>query len=589
MASPSADENLELLLPQIAWHDNRAAIQSVDASPTSPFVATAGNDNEVHLWKITTRTGAISFVQALTGHTKPVNVVRFCPNGVTLASAGIDMQIMLWRERSSRPQPVFGESSSSAPAGEGGTQWAAACCLRGHISDVHALAWSPRADSLFSGDVSGMTIVWDVKSAKPQQIVREHEHYVQGVAWDPCDEHLVSVSCDRSVRLYSTAAAKPPAVATLVPAKRNADEQREFACHTVVAKRTQSFVHAPPKAAAAPDLNASAAPSTASPGKDGEAATADDAAVATPSASASDGASGAAPTGGSSLGIARSFKAAIKKEVPLFLDDSVASFYRRPDWSPDGSFLLLPCGQYYADNSPPPNGIPKPTTFVFARHNLAQPCAHLPSPDKPVVALRCSPVLYEHRADADAPATWMGGLPYRVLWAAVTLDSLIVYDSSQQAPLLVASNAHFAPLTDVAWLPGGNALIASSDDGYCTLLRFRPGALGTPLPHDKLPASMRKHEAPAAPQPTASNGPTVLQVRKKPKPATDAPLAAASSSSVTVTPMSMPSAFDAPTTSSAFDAPSGVAAAPAAPAGAGDGAAAVKVKKRIVPVPMPLS
>ena len=64
-----AEENLELLLPQIAWHDNRGAIQSVDASPASGLIATAGNDNEVRLWRLS-QNGVVSFVQALTGHTK---------------------------------------------------------------------------------------------------------------------------------------------------------------------------------------------------------------------------------------------------------------------------------------------------------------------------------------------------------------------------------------------------------------------------------------------------------------------------------------------------------------------------------------
>ncbi len=64
-----AEDSIELLLPQIAWHDNRAAIQSVDASATSGLLATAGNDNEVHLWRLS-REGVVSFVQSLTGHTK---------------------------------------------------------------------------------------------------------------------------------------------------------------------------------------------------------------------------------------------------------------------------------------------------------------------------------------------------------------------------------------------------------------------------------------------------------------------------------------------------------------------------------------
>ena len=141
-------------------------------------------------------------------------------------------------ERASRSATVFGEPSGGAAPAET-TQWAAVCCLRGHCADVGALAWAPRAESLFSGDVSGTTIVWNLGAAKPQQIVREHEHYVQGVAWDPVDEHLVSVSCDRTVRFYSSKAKDAGTLGGLVKPK-----ERDFSCHTVLAKRTQSIVNA---------------------------------------------------------------------------------------------------------------------------------------------------------------------------------------------------------------------------------------------------------------------------------------------------------------------------------------------------------
>ena len=61
-------DSLELLLPQIVWHDNRGAIQSVDASPSAA---------SLRPWGMTTmwysgapREGVVSFIQALAGHTK---------------------------------------------------------------------------------------------------------------------------------------------------------------------------------------------------------------------------------------------------------------------------------------------------------------------------------------------------------------------------------------------------------------------------------------------------------------------------------------------------------------------------------------
>ena len=191
---------MELLLPQIAWHA-KEPIQSVDASSAAGLIATAGNDNEVRLWKLPTIAGrgeGISFVQSLSGHSKvrsrdpalpsprrrradvperpvaqPVNVVRFSPDGSTLASAGDDTIIMLWRERKARPGGTFGEPSRPAGTPTPETEWAVVCALRGHSADIYGLAWSPRGDSLFTGGVDGTTIVWNLSKAKPAQQLRE--------------------------------------------------------------------------------------------------------------------------------------------------------------------------------------------------------------------------------------------------------------------------------------------------------------------------------------------------------------------------------------------------------------------------------
>ncbi|KAJ1620355.1 hypothetical protein T492DRAFT_888844 [Pavlovales sp. CCMP2436] len=61
-------------------------------------------------------------------------------------------------------------------------------------------------------------------------------------------------------------------------------------------------------------------------------------------------------------------------------------------------------------------------------------------------------------------------------------------------------NTHFAPLTDLAWSPDGNILVATSHDGYVTLLRFDGGQLGTPLPADKQPQLAASPTAAAQPR-----------------------------------------------------------------------------------------
>ena len=120
----------KLRLPQISWH-GREPVLSVDVSKGG-LLATGGSDNEVRLWRVNVgaQSGeAVSFVQDLSGHAKPVNAVRWDPSGGTLASAGDDGMVMLWRDK-------------------GGGSWGPVCALRGHCADVYDLSWSPNGEEL---------------------------------------------------------------------------------------------------------------------------------------------------------------------------------------------------------------------------------------------------------------------------------------------------------------------------------------------------------------------------------------------------------------------------------------------------------
>ena len=524
MPAPSRSGSVRVHTPQISWHA-RDPVLSIDVSKAG-LLATAGNDNEVRLWKLAepgSADGLATFVQDLTSHSKPVNAVRFSPSGITLASAGDDAIIMLWREKAARP--AFGESG-----GGSGTSWGACCALRGHCSDVYDLCWSPDESGLVSGGVDGTCILWNVPKAKPQQIFRDHDHYIQGVGWDPRDNYVVSVSCDRSARVY---APRP---------KKGKGGERDFHCVHTLAK--QAAKEAPPTSEAsrtqrrtgdgAPADGGAEAGGAGGPPAD-EAAPVDDAPAndAPAEAKAKEEVKEEADAWAASLAALTEEKVKPKEKTErLFLDENVASFFRRPSWSPDGSLLLLPCGIA-------PGTREAPTTFVFGRGSLGTPAAHLPGPSKPVVAVRSCPVLFEllptappaasspsggaaekrgEAAEAGAadatPALSPGAkpaaaepswadLPYRAVWAVASLDSVIVYDSQRSAPLVVASNMHFAALTDLAWLPDGRGLVASSADGYVSFIMFAPGALGTLLPQEKLPPSMRPKPAQDADAPKA--------------------------------------------------------------------------------------
>ncbi|KAI5467370.1 WD40-repeat-containing domain protein [Mariannaea sp. PMI_226] len=69
-------------------------------------------------------------------------------------------------------------------------------------------------------------------------------------------------------------------------------------------------------------------------------------------------------------------------------------------------------------------------------------------------------------------------LPYRMVYAVATQDSVLIYDTQQKTPICVVSNLHCATFTDLAWSSDGLTLMISSSDGFCSTLSFSPGELG---------------------------------------------------------------------------------------------------------------
>lgn len=93
-------------------------------------------------------------------------------------------------------------------------------------------------------------------------------------------------------------------------------------------------------------------------------------------------------------------------------------------------------------------------------------------------------------------------LPYRMVYAVATLDSVYLYDTQQAGPIAMFAGLHWKPFTDLTWcvplplfLPAdraltllphrrrsadGQTLVIPSEDGYCSIVAFEPGELGTP-------------------------------------------------------------------------------------------------------------
>ena len=151
------------------------------------------------------------------------------------------------------------------------------------------------------------------------------------------------------------------------------------------------------------------------------------------------------------------------------------------------------------------------TVYIYTRGGINKPpIAHLPGHKKPSVVVKCSPVYYTSRkaspptkhitidtssedmmsalpepavqsvmepppilpqTDPSGPTsspkpkplevdtnssatpgpTMAFSLPYRMIYAVATEDSVLMYDTQQQTPLCIVSNLHCATFTDLTW------------------------------------------------------------------------------------------------------------------------------------------
>ena len=247
---------------------------------------------------------------------------------------------------------------------------------------------------------------------------KDHRHYVQGVAWDPLNQYFCTQSCDRVVRLWKIQEKLPPPSLTA----------------QVSPIGTKKLVYS---------LQAKLARDT-------------------------------------------------RTERALFLDDSLVTFFRRPTWSPDGAYLIMPAAQRTVHSDPAqaqsqsqPQSQPLSPMlegegygFVIAsRQSLVGTDPHGPvlricQPglfNKPPIVIKCCPLMFPIDPARDNPSR----LPYRHLFAVATRTTLHIYDTQLPTkPLRVYDKLHYALVADLSWSRDGLSLFVSSQDGFCSLIKF---------------------------------------------------------------------------------------------------------------------
>ncbi|XP_026752375.2 chromatin assembly factor 1 subunit B [Galleria mellonella] len=166
-------------------------------------------------------------------------------------------------------------------------------------------------------------------------------------------------------------------------------------------------------------------------------------------------------------------------KVRLYHDDTLQTFYRRLQFSPDGLLIAVPAGRIEPEQGKvdvkPINAV-----YIYTRYSLKVPACILPCGEAALVT-RWSPRRYAPRDCGPRPAF---PLSARMVLAIATKRAVMLYDTQQKTPIALISNIHYARLTDLTWSPDGRILVASSADGFCSVITFSDGELGEVLPED---------------------------------------------------------------------------------------------------------
>ncbi|KAI0383462.1 WD40 repeat-like protein [Hypomontagnella monticulosa] len=544
----------------INWHDNHAPIYSAhfESHHGKKRLATGGGDNNVRIWKVEAEgeTRKVEYLSTLTKHTQAVNVVRWAPKGETLASAGDDGNVILWVPSETHNPTTFGNEEL-----EDKETWRTKHMFRPTGSEIYDLAWSPDATYFIIGSMDNVARIYNAGTGVLIRQIAEHSHYVQGVAWDPWNEYIATQSSDRSVHIYSLKTKDGQYALT-----SHDEKTPKIASHAkadLPPRRISSNSPAPPDMGYRSQLAAAVDTPSASIGSPVPSAPGTPQSVPLPMnppsvvshsrRSSFSSRRSASPAPSLPLPAVMPIEPSPKlnhglglgmKNASLYANETLTSFFRRLTFTPDGSLLLTPAGQYQVQHSA--DGL-RPTyeiintVYIYTRGGINKPpIAHLPGHKKPSVAVKCSPITYTLRQsppitkhitidtssaedpipalpepiskplsavmDPPPPPTSSApdpekssttskhlnvetgpstsgpkptfSLPYRMVYAVATQDSVLLYDTQQTTPICVVSNLHLTTFTDLTWSSDGLTLLISSSDGFCSTLSFLPGELG---------------------------------------------------------------------------------------------------------------
>lgn len=429
---------------QIYWHESQP-VYSLCFPPKKiydekiPKLFTAGGDNRVRIWNLNTvksttndkcvKVDSIDFLTSLQQHEQAINVIRFNHKGDTLASAGDDGQILLWKlntgdQKVSLP---FGaeETDSNQDNKESWYVWKR-LRFHSHASEIYDLTWSPCDNYILCACMDNFIRIFqladndDDENQDPKCIIsmKEHNHYVQGVTWDPQNKYIVSQSTDRSINIYKL----------IFDNQSESSQLKDLKLQNKIVKFKSSYM-----------FHNETLPSffrrlTMSP-----------------------------------CGNLLLIPTGITKQQQQ--QDNSKINKNEGDESINNTTAASDTDQSNNNNC----------VYIFTRSTLDQsinkPIMTLSNLKKPAIIISFNPNFYKIPSESQDKSQFID-LPYKLIFAIATSNEILIYDTLSTKPLAIIGNLHYTPMTDLSWSPDGKLLMMSSTDGFCSYISMDVSLFG---------------------------------------------------------------------------------------------------------------
>jgi WD40 repeat protein len=148
-------------------------------SPDGLRLATCGIDAQARIWDVAT--GAS--VATLRGHSAAVHSCSWSPDGSLLATASEDPSVRLWHTETGDLVTV----------------------LSGHTDALRACAWQPGGGRLATASADGTARIWDVEVRISVATLTGHAGFVVDCAWSADGLYVATAGADSTVRLWEAA------------------------------------------------------------------------------------------------------------------------------------------------------------------------------------------------------------------------------------------------------------------------------------------------------------------------------------------------------------------------------------------------